>query len=133
MLARENERIRLAARLHGITLAPAFAVALVLAGAGAVAVVSRWPWTPFGALVVALAAAVALQASWRWERTRVVLTDERLYVVEGTLRRRTTAAPVSAGIQVDQGVLGRLLGYGTLVAGEVEVPFVPRADSASGR
>jgi hypothetical protein len=30
-------------------------------------------------------------------------------------------------LELEQGVLGRILGYGTLVAGDVEVPYVPDA------
>jgi hypothetical protein len=29
-------------------------------------------------------------------------------------------------VEVDQTLSGRLLGYGTLVAGELEIPYVPR-------
>jgi hypothetical protein len=29
-------------------------------------------------------------------------------------------------VEVEQGVVGRVLGYGTLVAGELEVPYVAR-------
>jgi uncharacterized membrane protein YdbT with pleckstrin-like domain len=74
-----------------------------------------------------------LQTAWRWERTQVVLTDERLYLVEGTLRRRTTTVPMSRGLEVSQSVVGRLLGYGTLVGDEHEVPFVPDPGSALRR
>jgi hypothetical protein len=30
-------------------------------------------------------------------------------------------------VEVEQGLLGRFLGYGTLVAGNLEIPYVPRA------
>jgi hypothetical protein len=123
-----QERVRLVVRPHGITLVPAFGLALSLAAAGAAALVAGWPWTPLGALVLALAALVALAAAWRWERTRVVVTEDRLLVVEGTVRRRTVAAGLAGGVEVDQSLPGRLLGYGTLVVGELEVPFVPDPD-----
>jgi hypothetical protein len=123
--ASAGERIRLVVRPHGVTLLPAFALALGLAAAGAAALLAGWPLTPLGAAAFIGAAAVALQAAWRWERTRVVVTDRRLYVVEGTLRRRTTAAGLQAGVEVDQSVAGRLLGYGTLVAGDLAGPYVP--------
>ena len=65
---------------------------------------------------------------WRWERTRVVLTTEKLFVVHGTLRRRAAAIRLDrvATIEVEQSLLGRMLGYGTLSAGELEIPFVPQ-------
>jgi hypothetical protein len=120
-----GERIRLVVRPHGITLLPAFSIAFGLAAAGTAALVAGWPVTLLGAAALVAAAVVALQSAWRWERTRVVVTDRRLYVVEGTLRRRTTAAGLQAGMEVDQSVAGRLLGYGTLVAGGLAVPYVP--------
>jgi membrane protein YdbS with pleckstrin-like domain len=125
-----SERVRLVSRPHGITLVPAFALAFGLAAAGTVGLLEGWPLVPAGAVAVVAGALVALQAAWRWERTRFVVTDSRLYVVEGTIRRRTTAATLSSGLHVDQSVAGRLLGYGTLVAGEVEVPFVPDPGAA---
>jgi hypothetical protein len=121
---RRGERIRLVVRPHGVTLVPGFAAAVLLASGGVAGLVAGWPWTPIAATALAAAALVALQSAWRWERTQVVLTEERLYVVEGTWRRRTTAAALSR-VEVSQSVAGRLLGYGTLVAGELEIPFVP--------
>lgn len=87
-----------------------------------------WPVSPVGALGVAAAAVVALGAVWRWERTRMVVTSDELRVVTGTLRRRSASVALSrlGSVEVEQGVLGRLLGYGTLVAGELEVPHVAR-------
>ena len=41
------------------------------------------------AALIAVAAAFTLRAVWQWERTRIVVTTEKLYVVNGTLRRRT--------------------------------------------
>src|ERR1700756_5467694 len=38
-----------------------------------------------------IAAVGAVAAVWRWDRTRVVLTGERLFVVHGTIRRRAAA------------------------------------------
>jgi hypothetical protein len=57
-----------------------------------------------------------------------VLTSEKLFVVHGTLRRRAAAVRLSrvAAVEVEQTVLGRLLGYGTIVAGDLEIPFVPQ-------
>jgi uncharacterized membrane protein YdbT with pleckstrin-like domain len=122
------ERIRLDARPHGIVLARPFGEALLLAGAGAVLVALGLPASPLGALLVAVSAVVAVRAVWRWERTRILVTDERIRVVDGTLRRREASVTLArAGtVEVEQSCLGRLLGYGTLVAGELEVPYVAR-------
>jgi uncharacterized membrane protein YdbT with pleckstrin-like domain len=124
MVVGKGERIRFAARLHGITLLPGFALAVVLAGAGLAGLGLGWPWTPAGAFLLAVSALVALQAVWRWERTQVVLTDQRLYVVEGVVRRRSTVAALER-VELNQSLVGRAFGYGTLAAGDLEVPFVP--------
>ena len=104
------------------------AKALVLAGAGAVLLTIGWPVSPLGALGVGAAAVVLLGAVWRWERTRLVVTSDELRVVSGTLRRRSASVALSrlGPVEVEQGVLGRVLGYGTLVAGDLEVPHVAR-------
>lgn len=80
-----------------------------------------------GAVLLVAAAAVALRAVWRWERTRIVVSDERLVVAHGTLRRRLATVPLTrvGAVEVDQPLLGRVLGYGTLVAGDLQVPYVP--------
>lgn len=119
------ERGAHAARRHAIVLARPLTKALVLAGLGAALVVQGWPLSPAGAAAVVLAALVALRAVWRWERTRIVVAGGQLAIVYGTLRRRTASARIGA-VEVEQTVLGRLLGYGTVVAGELEIPFVAR-------
>jgi membrane protein YdbS with pleckstrin-like domain len=120
--------IRLDARPHGVVLAGPLAKTLVLAGAGAVLLAIGWPVSPLGALGVGAAAVVLLAAVWRWERTRLVVTSDELRVVSGTLRRRSASVALSrlGPVEVEQGVLGRVLGYGTLVAGDLEVPHVAR-------
>ena len=129
MLVTRDERIRLEARRHEIVLARPFARAVVLGAAGVACWALGWPYSPLGALLLALAAAVALRVVWSWERTRVVVTNEKLFVVYGTLRRRAAAVRLSRieAVEVEESLLGRLLGYGTLVAGDLEIPYVPRA------
>ena len=128
MVGIDGERVCLEARRHGIVLARPLAQAFALAGAGAVLVVRGWPVSPAGALALALAAAVALGAVWRWERARLVVTNEKLYVLEGIARRRAAAVRLArmGSLEVEQGVLGRLLDYGTLVADELEIEYVAR-------
>ena len=76
---------------------------------------------------MAVAALIALRAVWRWDRTKLVLTSDQLYVVSGVLRRRSATVRLSnlGAIELEQTLPGRLLGYGTLIAGELEVDFVP--------
>ena len=84
-------------------------------------------------VLVALGGVSAGAAVWRWERTKVVVTTEKLFVVHGTLRRRAAAVRLARvpAIEVEQTVLGRLFGYGTLVAGELEIPYVPQPRHAA--
>jgi uncharacterized membrane protein YdbT with pleckstrin-like domain len=127
MLTRADERVCLEARRHGIVLVRPLTLALVLAAAAGVAVVAGWPFTVAGAVLAAAGAFVALRAVWRWERTHVVVTTDKLYVVYGTLRRRAAAVRLArvGTLEIEQTLLGRLLGYGTIVAGELEIDYVP--------
>jgi uncharacterized membrane protein YdbT with pleckstrin-like domain len=111
-------------RRHAIVLARPFAKAFLLAGAGAAILLQGWRVSPAGAALVILGALLALRAVWRWERTRIVIGGGQLAVVHGTLRRRSAATRIGA-VEIEQSLLGRLLGYGTVVAGELEIPFVP--------
>jgi uncharacterized membrane protein YdbT with pleckstrin-like domain len=89
---------------------------------------------PPGLALVLVAALLALRAVWRWEQTRVIVTEDQLAVVRGTLRRRIAAVRLErvGAVEVDQGLLGRLLGYGTLVAGPLEITYVPQPRSVYG-
>jgi uncharacterized membrane protein YdbT with pleckstrin-like domain len=125
MLA-SDELVRLDRRRHGVVLARPFARALVLAALGVAALASGWPFSLPGPFLILVGAAVALHAVWRWERTRVVVTTEKLFVVHGTLRRRAAAVRLArvGSVEIEQSLAGRLLGYGTVIAGELEIPFV---------
>jgi len=114
-------------RQHGIVLGGSVAKALVLAAVGAALLVPGWPWSAGGVVVMALAALVALRAAWRWDRTKIVLTSERLSVVTGVLGRRTASVSLSklGALEIEQTLWGRLFRYGTLIAGELELHYVP--------
>ena len=129
MVARRREEVRFEARPHGVVLAPALVRAFVLGGCGFGLTVVGWPWTAPGALLLAAAALTTLCAVWRWERTRLVVTTERLIVRHGTLRRGRADVPLArvGAIEIEEGLLGRVLGYGTVVAGDIEVPYVADA------
>ena len=121
---------RVEARLHGAALGPPLARTLVLAVPAAAVVVlgapRAWPLGVAGALLLALAAMKALRAVLAWDRTQILVTRDSLVVVHGLMRRRTAAVslPPGGALEVDQGLVGRLLGFGTVVAGDLEIPYV---------
>src|SRR5436305_8637034 len=117
------ERIYVDARRHGVVLVRPLGRAFVLALLGGVAFLGGWPVSAAGAALLCLAALGAVVAVWRFDRTRVVLTADKLFVVHGTLRRRAAAVHLDKiqTVEVEQSLLGRLFGYGTLLAGDLEI------------
>src|SRR4051794_26059499 len=81
-----DEPIRLDARRHGVVLARPLLRSALLAALAAGAFLLGWPATVGGALLLLASALLALRAVWRWDRTRLVVTDERLVVVHGIVR-----------------------------------------------
>ena len=122
-------------RRHGIVLVRPLSRAVLFAAIGAGALAAGWPFTPLALPALAAAVLVALRSVWRWERTRIVVTDRDVSVREGTLRRRTASAAIPPGgvLEVEQTLLGGMLGYGTLVVGELGIPYVPRASDLARR
>jgi uncharacterized membrane protein YdbT with pleckstrin-like domain len=63
----------------------------------------------------------------RWDRTHLSVTEHVLVVEHGFLRRRTASISLNGTVfEVERPLLGRLLGYGTVVAGDLEIDCVPR-------
>ena len=117
------ERVCLDERRHAVVLAGPFVRALGLAvvGIGCMATIA-------GVVFQVAGAGIALRAVWMWERTRVVLTTEKLFVVHGTFRRRAAAVRLSrlGAVEIEQSLAGRFMGYGTIVAGDLEIDYVPK-------
>ena len=126
VLASAHEARLVDARRHGVVLARPLVAAVALAFAGGLLVSRGLPFSLGGAAFVTVASFVALRAVVRWERTRVVVTPDKLFVVHGLLRRRAAAVRLDrvGAVEVDQTVLGHILGYGTIVAGDLEIPYV---------
>ena len=91
---------------------------------GATAFAPGWPLSLAGAALLVVSAFRATAAGWKWDRTHVVLTTEKLFIVHGVLRRQAAAVRLAkvGTVELDQSLLGRLLGYGTVVAGDLEIP-----------
>jgi uncharacterized membrane protein YdbT with pleckstrin-like domain len=128
MRERDDEQVILEARRHGIVLVAPLLRSLALALAGAALLLVPWPGSIGAPVVIGVAALLALRCVWRWEATRLVVTRERLLVSSGILRRRQAGVRFArlGPVEVEQSLLGRLLGYGTLVAGDLEVSCVAR-------
>jgi uncharacterized membrane protein YdbT with pleckstrin-like domain len=126
MLTDREERVFLDARRHGIVLVRPLARALAATLVGGALLAFAWPLAVAGAVLMALGALLSLRAVWLWERTRVVITSDKVFVVQGTLRRRATAVRLRAieAVEVDQSLSGRLLGYGTVVVGPLALDNV---------
>ena len=128
------ERVCLDERRHAVVLALPFLRALCLAALGIGLMAIGWPASILGVALQALGAVIALRAVWAWEQTRVVLTTDKLFVVHGTLRKRAAAVRLAriGAVEIEQGVVGRLLGYGTIVAGDLEIEYVPKPRDVYG-
>lgn len=128
-----GEEVRLDARPHGVSIARSIVLSLVAVVAGGWLVLGladvHAALGYAGAALILLGSFFGVRAIWRRERTRILLTTEKLVVVHGIVRRRAAAVRLSRvpALEFEQGILGRLLGYGTLVAGDFEVPYVPDA------
>jgi uncharacterized membrane protein YdbT with pleckstrin-like domain len=128
VLANPDEEICLEARRHGIVLARPLLWAVVLGGVGGVLLTLPWPVWVAGAAVVGVGALVALRAVWKWERRRLVVTTEKVVLVDGTLRRRAQAVRLASveAVELEQTLAGQLLGYGTVIVGSLALDHVPR-------
>lgn len=113
---------------HGIALARPLLRALALALAGALCLWAPWTATAAaGAVLLALAAAVAVIAVARWDRTHLSVTGNALVVEYGFLSRRTASISLNGTVfEIERTLPGRILGYGTVIAGELEIDAVPR-------
>jgi uncharacterized membrane protein YdbT with pleckstrin-like domain len=128
VLADAHEEICLEARRHGVVLLRPLVWAIILAGIGGIVATLPWPVSVAGMALVGFGALVALRAVWKWERTRVVVTTEKVFVVNGTWRRRARAVRLAAveAVELEQSFPGQLFGYGTVVVGPLALDHVPR-------
>jgi hypothetical protein len=120
--------VTLDTRLHGIALARPLVRALVVALAGAACFLAPWAAAAAaGAGLLAFAALMAVVAVARWDRTHLVVTGSALSFEHGFLRRSSASVSLNGTVfQVERPLLGRVLGYCTVVAGELEIDCVPR-------
>jgi uncharacterized membrane protein YdbT with pleckstrin-like domain len=134
MLAESEGHVFFDARRHGVVLVRPLLRALVLALLGAAAFLGGWPVSVAGATLLVIAAVLATAAVWRWDRTHVVVTTENLSVTHGVVRKRAAAVRLArvGTVEIEQSLLGRLLGYGTIVAGDLEIRWVAKPGELCG-
>jgi len=123
------------AHLHGIVLARPLLRAALLAAGGAAAFLLPWPAPVAGAVLLAAAALAAVAAVVRWDRTHLLLGSDTLTIEHGVLRRDAATVGLETGVavEVERSLLGRLLGYGTVIVGELEIRAVPHPERLFGK
>jgi uncharacterized membrane protein YdbT with pleckstrin-like domain len=127
MRPERDEEVYLDARLHGAVLARPIARSSVLVLLGVAALLVPFvPATVVGAFLIAVGAFFTLRAVWQWERTHLVVTTEKVYLLNGTLHRRTKAVRLQAveAVEIDQSLVGQVLGYGTVVVGPLKIGHI---------
>jgi len=112
--------------LHRSIFAPAFSFAVV-AVLTLVIVLQSGDWPLFWGLVAA-ALVSYIWAQILYSTSEFAVTNKRVVIKVGWLRRRTVETMLSKveGINVDQSLLGRLLGYGSIIitgTGGTQEPF----------
>ena len=123
-----GETVRFEARPHTAALFRPLSRSMLLAlGGGVLVGLSPPVLGVVGAILLGAGALLALRAVMRWDRTSLVVTTEKLLVIHGVARRRAAAVRFArvGPVEVEQGLVGRLFGYGTVIAGDLEIPYVP--------
>jgi uncharacterized membrane protein YdbT with pleckstrin-like domain len=110
-----GEEIKYRGHLHRIIFAPAWFLALLAIVAMIVALS-----TGEGPMFYALAIPALVAYAWAkiiYTTSEFAITNKRVVIKVGWLRRRTVETMLGKveGINVDQSVMGRLLGYGSIV------------------
>ncbi len=121
-----GEKVIYQTRLHWIIyLGP-----VVIVGVGLVLAVPGTPGlSAMGGLAVLAVGLLSLLAAWvRQSSSEFAVTDKRVIIKTGFLSRRTIELNMSKveSVQVDQGLLARLLNYGTITVigtGGTREPF----------
>jgi uncharacterized membrane protein YdbT with pleckstrin-like domain len=127
---------------HWIVLVRSVTIAVFLAALGAVMLYagtstkqSDLAWLAWASVApFCVAAGFLIRGIWQRRATEFAVTNKRVIIRRGMLQKRTEEIllPKVESISADQGLLGRMLGYGTLTVrgtgGTFEpVPYVPHA------
>lgn len=119
-----NERV-----VHRTTLSRIVFVGPAVVGAiGILIMLAGRKAVPIGIVLLLVGAAAALPRYISFATSEFAITDKRVIIKVGLLRRQTLELQLSKleAIAVDQGLLGRILGYGNIVVtgtGGTKEPF----------
>ena len=113
-----GEQIRHISSIHWIVYWPGVAVALLVVLAYWFSDTRLLPgfWR-YTAYALALVAVVLLVQQWfQWWVTEIAVTNRRVIYKKGLIRRKTNEMNMDKveSVQVEQSILGRMLGYGTV-------------------
>jgi uncharacterized membrane protein YdbT with pleckstrin-like domain len=116
-----DETVKYVGKLHWTIYRNAILFGIVLVGSAAVCLVQPDNRRPLWLVVVAvllLMTVIAFVGAWfvRWG-TEIVVTDKRIIHKTGWIARRTQEIGLSKVETVDvaQGIIGRILGFGTVI------------------
>lgn len=126
------EEIRYRAHIHKITYIGPALLSAVLVPTG-IAVIALTTADAVGALTILLGLVPLLGAYIAYTSSEFAITNKRVVMKTGWIQRRTLETLLSKieGISVEQGVLARVLGYGTITitgTGGTQEPFPNIAD-----
>jgi uncharacterized membrane protein YdbT with pleckstrin-like domain len=111
-----GERIIYRARLHWSTFAPAIAVVLLGAVLGIVLRIYQPAYWYVGLALAGFGLLLAIGPAIRYASSEFAVTDKRVVAKLGFIERESleTLLTKVEAIGVDQGIVGRMLGYGTI-------------------
>jgi uncharacterized membrane protein YdbT with pleckstrin-like domain len=114
-----GERVEYRARVHWIAYLPAIVILIAaLAVGGLIAATAASDWALAAPLLLLVIAVVLAISAWiRRATTALAVTDRRVIVKLGFIRRTTMEMNRSKieSVLVEQGISGRLFDYGTII------------------
>ncbi|MEW5918312.1 MAG: PH domain-containing protein [Gemmatimonadota bacterium] len=121
-----GEQVQYRAHLHKLIFAWPTLFAGVLTALGVWAFASNVVWAGLGAITVGFIPLLVTQI--KYTSPEFAVTDKRVIIKVGWIRRRTLETMLAKveGIGVEQGIIGRMLGFGTITVtgtGGTKEPF----------